>query len=91
MFAEAATTASTRAPDAPCWDVLRSRYSDDATDQSDDESPAGEPCEVERSSAHTHLLFHAHKHTTHDEESEDEDDALESAVWAAIQNGATQM
>ena len=83
MFAQAAGEASAAAPAVPCWDTLQSRYSNDATDQSDDEeSPVGE-----------RYLTHETQHDLgHDgEESEDEDDALEAAVWAAIHEGTCQI
>ena len=84
MFAQAAGKVSAAAPAAPCWNTLQSRYSDDATNHSDDdESPVEDlyySCQQSQQD-----------HGQHGEESEDEDDALEAAVWAAIHDGSFQM
>jgi hypothetical protein len=87
MFGQAAVRTSSkaaRAPATPCWDVLVSRYSDDASDQSDEESPGMEICP---SSPDAKGRRPSNVHD--EEESEDDDEALESAVWAAVHNGTS--
>ena len=64
---------------APSWDVLQSRYSDDASDQSDDDSVSGDRSLTD--------LNGAEAHGRDGEESEDEDDALERSIWADIHDG----
>jgi hypothetical protein len=88
MFGQAASTVSVkavRASAAPSWDMLASRYSDDASDQSDEEHPDAEhyllPSDVK-----VRHLSDAH---SEEEESEDDDDVLESAVWAAVHSGTS--
>lgn len=78
MVSEAAMTAAPSAAVsphvAPSWDILQSRYSDDASDQSDDDSASGDRSLMEA-------------HSNDGEESEDEDDALERLIWADIHDG----
>lgn len=62
------------APAIPSWKDLRDRYADDASDCSDSE-PAG-----------AHPEQHAGE-SDGDVSSEDEQDALEAAVWAEVYEG----
>jgi hypothetical protein len=68
------------------WNILKERYSDDATDSADEDDAAIASSELQFRSYTQSALSDA-KHNQGDSE-EDELDAIEDAVWAELLVGA---